>query len=112
MLEYICTKCHYVGRPRKKKRGSDRTAFMAWLIFPLGIPYTIWRMLTKINICRHCDEQFLVSVNSPTGKKLIEITEAEISPAKPEQKTSPIKSSIKEEEPRPRSTRHQDPNEW
>lgn len=117
MVDYICTKCHYIGKPRKTKRGSGKTEFWAWMVFPLGLPYTFWRMLTKINTCRHCDDHFLIATNSPTGKKLLEIMDAGIATIKPidapAKKTSIEQKleSTKSEKPK-LPTHQQDPNVW
>ena len=83
MTEYICTKCLYVGKPKRKKRGSSTTELFSWLIFPFGLPYVFWRMLTKINACRHCGEEFLTPVDSPIGMRLTGIIEEEIAGVKP-----------------------------
>lgn len=79
----VCTRCHYVGTPRYVKRGSNRAAFGAWLIFPFGLPYTLWRMFSKIPECSECGERLLVKVDSPLGTRIIEADEAERNGATP-----------------------------
>ena len=71
MSEMICPKCQYVGKAARKKRGSAKLAFGAWLIFPFGLPYTLWRMLSTIPVCRHCGNEWLIAANSAVGKKLL-----------------------------------------
>ncbi len=67
----ICPQCHYIGKAARKKRGSTKVEFGAWLLFPFGLPYTLWRMLSKIPICRHCGNDLLIGVNSAVGQKLM-----------------------------------------
>lgn len=43
-----------------------------WLIFPLGLPYTLWRMGSKQRACPDCGEkEYLVSSDSALGKVII-----------------------------------------
>lgn len=71
MSEYVCARCHYDGPPRRIKRGSTRTEAMMWMMFPFGLPYTFWRMLTKIPQCRHCDSRDIYPVTTAMGKRLL-----------------------------------------
>ncbi len=110
MGDYICTKCRNIGKPKKKKRGSTKTEFFCWMLFPFGLPYTIWRMFSKYNICRYCDEQFLISVNSQSGKRLVELMAEN---DKDETLPTPSKAT---ESPAPSAEKPhrkpQDPNIW
>ena len=72
MVEFICLKCQYIGKPKRIKRGSRKIEFWGWMMFPLGLPYTLWRMLSKQRICAHCTSQYLQSITSPIGMKMIE----------------------------------------
>ncbi len=72
MKQYVCTACHYLGRPGKKKRGSGKVEMFCWAVFPLGVPYTIWRMVTKINICKQCEKETVVDSESAVGVRIME----------------------------------------
>ena len=76
----ICLQCQYYGRPAKKKRGSDGTAFAAWAVFPIGLPYTLWRMLTKVPVCKECGSDTLVDVASASGARLMARMVGEVAP--------------------------------
>jgi len=119
MTDLICIQCKYVGRPKKIKRGSVKLEVLAWLMFPLGLPYTIWRLFGRTLVCANCGSSTLVPSDSPTGKRLLDIVEKELTgekdppPAPPEEKRE-----ITEETPteKPIATERikpvQNPNEW
>jgi len=136
LTEYICSKCHYAGKPRYKKRGSAKTEFMMWATFPLGIPYTVWRMFGKTKLCKECSGEILIDLDTPLGARLLQASEDEImgkiagtKPLKPAQAAQFIATidpeisppvdiaSTEEEKPSPPPTNpkpraHQDPNQW
>lgn len=86
MAEYICLRCKHTGKPRMKKRGSRRLELTGWLLFPLGIPYTLWRMASKIPTCSHCDSEELTGRDSAIGRKLVPALE-DLYPEQSEEKT-------------------------
>lgn len=49
-----------------------------WLMFPIGLPYTFWRMLSKTNECRHCASRLIHRTNTLTGHKLVLLAEAQM----------------------------------
>ena len=75
MTDYICRMCHYVGQPKLIKRGSGKTEIIMWLLFPLGIPYSIWRMFGKHKTCLMCEHESLVFTDSIIGKRLLSLQE-------------------------------------
>ena len=77
MVDYICIECQYVGRPKYKKRGSDKLNRVGWFVFPLNVPYILWRTLTKLKSCRHCNGQ-VFSVTSLEGSHLVATLDAEL----------------------------------
>src|SRR5262249_16614062 len=77
--------CEYIGKPAKKKRGSNGVELMLWLAFPLGIPYTLWRMVSKYPVCRDCGERDLVDTSTATGRRVKEKNEQELSANSPRQ---------------------------
>lgn len=79
MAEYICSKCYYEGKPRKRKRGSGKTEFFMWMIFPLGLPYTFWRMLTKTSECANCGSSMIADKKNAIGMMITRRLEQEIS---------------------------------
>ncbi len=78
MTEYICLKCSNIGKPKRLKRGSGKTEFVAWMCFPFGLPYTFWRMLSKMPVCKSCSEPFIEPVTSPVGMRMIENIEKDL----------------------------------
>lgn len=89
---FICPKCQHIGKPGKKKRGSAGVELFGWAVFPLGVPYTIWRMFSKIPVCKMCGHEPLIDEQSVVGQKLMEKIyglDKEIKNAKPLE--SPIK---------------------
>ena len=97
--DIICPKCEYIGKPARKKRGSGKVELAGWLMFPLGVPYSLWRMLNKTPVCRHCGSEYLIDAQSAVGKKLLEkyhkdpLAEpapAPVTPAERREKTTPV----------------------
>lgn len=71
MAEFICPKCQYIGKPGKKKRGGSVLGVLAWMIFPLGLPYTIWRSVAGIAVCKQCGNELLIALDSEVGRRLV-----------------------------------------
>ncbi len=69
---YICPKCENIGLPAKRKRGSAGAEMFGWMVFPLGVPYTIWRMFSKIPVCKMCGHEPLIDEESAIGQKLVD----------------------------------------
>jgi len=67
--DYICTACHYLGWPSKKKtKGSIFIEIAAWLLFfPIGIAYSIWRSTAKKKICPFCNSKSMISIYTFRG---------------------------------------------
>jgi hypothetical protein len=78
MPTYICTQCRYAETPRTRKRGSKGMETVAWMLFPFGLPYTLWRMLSKTRECRHCACTAVVKLKSPMGKRLLALEAREL----------------------------------
>ncbi len=118
--DVICPKCEYVGRPAKKKRGSNMVEFGAWLSFPLGIPYTLWRMLSKYPVCPQCGNTTLIESDSVVGMKLLRKIEEELGGISPAPMVAVSPSSLPVlpkiiQEPRKPSqapASQKDPNQW
>lgn len=77
----ICLRCKDYGRPAKKKRGSNGMALLAWAVFPIGAPYTLWRIASKMKVCKHCDSTELVDIASATGQRLMALIIGEVDEA-------------------------------
>lgn len=69
---YICPKCQHIGLPGRKKRGSAGAEMFGWMVFPLGVPYTLWRMFNKIKVCKMCGHDPLIEEDSIVGQKMID----------------------------------------
>ncbi|NDF12110.1 MAG: hypothetical protein EB060_04780 [Proteobacteria bacterium] len=109
--------CKYEGPARKSKRGSKKLEVIGWMMFPFGLPYTIWRMVTKIKVCKHCGGQSLLPLSSDAGKRLSEIARQELTggktliTAKEKADTVP-KPSAPLTPPPPRRAPSEDPGTW
>jgi len=112
MADIVCIKCQYIGRAKKKKRGNTKTEAIGWAFFPLGLPYTIWRMFSKKRICPNCENDFIISADSVAGQRLVLIAAGEdpnpiILPNKQEIKPQASEQSVEQ-----KSKPYQDPNLW
>ena len=67
--DYICTACHYLGRPFKQKtNGLLFKDIVGWfLFFPIRITYSIWRSSAKNKICPVCNSKSMISIFSFRG---------------------------------------------
>lgn len=100
MTQYICSLCKHVGKPRKVKPGSGKVEMIMWALFPLGIPYTIWRMLAKKKVCSMCDNDILVRDDSQLGQRILENLEREVN-AEVRPHPSMLQNSNQEPMPKP-----------
>lgn len=122
MAKMICPQCHYVGSPRKQKRGSGKIELLCWCMFPFGIPYSIWRFATKIPQCRHCGNTMIAPVDSPLGKQLNEQLDQELGiglpprfkPLEPANKPNAVLLNVNPSGPSAPAPRKpfNDPNMW
>ncbi|NBX03018.1 MAG: hypothetical protein EBR02_02915 [Alphaproteobacteria bacterium] len=116
MTDFICVQCKHIGVPKRKKRGSTKLEAFGWMCFPLGLPYTIWRMIAKKPACRHCDGEMLILADSVAGQRLVKIAAGESviaasTHAIPEQyNVDEVTEEVKPTEKKSRPP--QDPNTW
>ncbi len=73
--------CQYTGKPRKRKRGSTKAEVFAWMAFPFGLPYSLWRMLTKTSECAHCSSKLIYTTTSLQGHKMLLLLEDQVNGA-------------------------------
>lgn len=71
--QMVCQSCGVVTVPKKETKGSIFIEIVLWLIFfPVGIIYSIWRLCSKVKVCRACgNENCFVPQNSPVGKQFL-----------------------------------------
>jgi hypothetical protein len=125
MPTVICPHCHYFGEPGKKKRGSKKLAVLAWLIFPFGLPYTLWRMFSTVPVCKECGNEMLIDANTPVGERMMDTilgaTPKTETSAPPKPTPVETKKTVPANEPSPPPPppaqepiqgSRQDPNEW
>jgi len=69
--QFICTYCGYIGHPKNKN--LDFFEIFLWLVLtPVGIIYTIWRLVTKCKICPGCGKRAtMIPTDTPIGQKLV-----------------------------------------
>ncbi len=60
-----CTRCGWTGNPEKKAPGTMGKEIALWiLVFPVGILYSIWRMVFKREQCPECNGTQFVPAGS------------------------------------------------
>lgn len=65
----ICSACGTVGKSKTETRGSFFIEIVLWLCFLIpGLIYTIWRLTTKRQVCRACNGQEMLPLDTPGGK--------------------------------------------
>lgn len=70
----ICSSCGSVGKPVKDTKGSCLVELILWCLMILpGLIYTVWRLTTTKDVCKQCKQPTLVPLNSPIGKKMLEM---------------------------------------
>lgn len=68
----LCIRCHHVGSPVKKLRGSIVIEMVLWLCLLIpGILYSHWRGTGKNKICKACGSDDLIPTASPRAQQII-----------------------------------------
>ena len=63
--KYICTDCKHVGKAKKVKRGSRKTAIFWWVVFsPIAILYSLYRFTGSKKSCEECGSFNIYRTNS------------------------------------------------
>ena len=73
MHSSVCIQCCVEMKPKRKKRGSTKLEFAGWMVFPLGLPYTLWRMFAKYPVCRYCGSGALLLADTPAAQRLLNL---------------------------------------
>jgi len=70
--EVVCTTCGHVGKAKKLTKGSIWIEIILWIffIFP-GILYSLWRLISKQDVCSQCNNPTIIPVNTPKGQELL-----------------------------------------
>jgi len=73
MRKFICSDCHYVGKPLRITKGSLIIEIILWICFFIpGLIYSIWRQTSKQSICPACRHQStMIPVSSPKGANML-----------------------------------------
>lgn len=70
--DVICTTCGYVGKVKKLTKGSIWIEIVLWLCFLLpGVIYSLWRLMSKQNVCAKCNSPTIIPIDTPKGKELL-----------------------------------------
>ena len=68
-----CTNCETADYPKKHTKGSILIELVLWLMLIVpGLIYSIWRLSTRANVCKHCGSANLVPMDSPAGRRITE----------------------------------------
>ncbi len=73
--EMVCKNCGAMSLPKKQCKGSFWIELALWLIvFPVGIIYTLWRLVTKRLVCPICgaEKTSLIPTHSPEAQKILQ----------------------------------------
>lgn len=71
-MNYICTKCGTVGKPKTVTPGYLILEALLWCCFLLpGIIYSYWRHGARHKACKACRSRDVVSTDTPIGKMLV-----------------------------------------
>ena len=69
--QFVCSNCGFVGKPKKKVKGSLLLEIVLWLLLIVpGIVYSFWRFTSKYKACPTCGAANLIPADSPKGKQL------------------------------------------
>ena len=71
---YICTVCHFIGKPKVK--GSGGIEFVLWICYLIpGLIYHLWRHSGKGNKCSECGSAAMIPVTTPKAQEIIGTSE-------------------------------------
>ncbi len=71
MAECICKNCGTIAVPKTKTPGLSLVEIILWLCYIVpGLIYTIWRVCSRVKVCRECKSESIVGLDTPIGKKL------------------------------------------
>jgi len=71
--EMLCVECHYQGKAKTHTKGYFFIELALWLCFIVpGLIYTIWRSVSRQNVCTSCGGANLIPLNSPRARQLLE----------------------------------------
>lgn len=74
--QFICTACHHVGNRKKVTPGSFWIELFLWLFFVLpGVVYSLYRFLSKKEVCEACGNPTMIPTNTPKGQELLKEVE-------------------------------------
>jgi hypothetical protein len=69
----ICTTCGYQGKPVSRTKGSIWIEIILWICFIVpGIAYSLWRLMTREQVCPACKNPSMIPLDTPQGQKLAE----------------------------------------
>ncbi len=68
----LCTSCAYVGETKTISKGSVNTGIILWFVFLIpGFIYSIWRFLSRHEVCPICGQATIIPADSPKAQKII-----------------------------------------
>ncbi len=68
----LCTSCAYVGETKAISKGSVKTGIILWFFFLIpGLIYSIWRFLSRHEVCPICGQATIIPADSPKAQKII-----------------------------------------
>lgn len=74
---FVCASCGTQGTPKKVAQGSFLLEVFLWLCFLIpGLFYSIWRITSKLKVCRTCGQANLIPLTSPMAQAILQRTGA------------------------------------
>jgi len=71
MSNFICPHCGTVGTPKTLTKGSIFIEIVLWITFIVpGVIYSIWRHASRAKVCRACESEKMIPLDTPLGRKL------------------------------------------
>lgn len=71
-VEYICTSCGNLIKPKTQTKGSFWMEVLLWMLFILpGLLYSLTRLGNKVYVCPICGKDTVIPTNTPVGQKLL-----------------------------------------
>ena len=70
----ICQTCGFEGYQKTFTKGSFIMELFLWLVFLFpGVIYSIWRLTSRYSGCPSCENNSMIPVDSPHGRKLYDL---------------------------------------
>lgn len=71
-MKKLCVTCGTIDKTKRFVPGSFLIEILLWLCFFIpGLIYSIWRLSSAKQVCRHCESKDVIPLDSPRAKNLL-----------------------------------------